>query len=727
MDARAVADLARSGLTPEQAEAAGITFTEDASAADPGFRALPALAIPYFAPDGAPVLGKSGTPFLRVRYLADDPTPKGFAKTKPRRYAQPAGSGVRAYFPRVPDLDWAALLADVQQPLIITEGEKKALAATCAGFITIGLGGVFNYLTEGALIPELAAIPWKGRDVFIIFDSDAGANPNIQAAEARLVDELMRERGARVYIVRLPPRADGSKCGIDDFLIEQGAERLEKLILTTEPLGAMDAAVLALNRHVCLIATDGLVYDIALRRFLNNAFFVRGSKWSAWKVRKVITTGRNPGVKEIPVVQEWLTHPLAQRYDDLLFRPGEGPLVETDFGAPAYNVWYGWQAEPGDVEPFLRLNEYLYSGLSPDLRDYALKLFAWKAQNPKMKTFAPVLVGDQGGGKSLWADTVGEAFAPYNHSMDSKQFMSDFQGWMERTLLAVVHEAEPGHLAEAKEALKSFVTDIRQSMNEKYRVKRQVNCYASFILTSNDRGTGAFSHDDRRMFVVNTAPTHKDGQAFYDPIFRWRNNGGAKHLMHYLLNYDLKGWSPGIRPPMTAEKAMARRESLTEVERWAEDMRTAKEHTVMMWIDVAMAWADSALGGNSPSLARKAQEIKDSYSVLQVRDWYTPEELAQIRPQISTALYGARGVKSAAGEISRQLRNAGIRYLESADSPDGFLHRGSYKQYLVVANLDDWTVPLKQDEFDRVMREWPRYSDVCAARKRARRAPTASA
>jgi putative DNA primase/helicase len=67
------------------------------------------------------------------------------------------------------------------------------------------------------LLPELEAIKWFGREVFITFDSDAASNPNVIAAEARLVDELMRKRGAKVTIVRLPP-SDQGKEALDTFL-----------------------------------------------------------------------------------------------------------------------------------------------------------------------------------------------------------------------------------------------------------------------------------------------------------------------------------------------------------------------------------------------------------------------------------------------------------------------------------------------------------------------------
>ena len=116
----ALADLARSGITEDAAEQAGIYVAESAVEVDPSLRPLPALVIPYLAPDGAPLTRPDGGDFLRVRYLAKDEGPKRLGKRKDLRYGQPTDSGVRAYFPHVGGVDWPALLDNAKQPLCIT-------------------------------------------------------------------------------------------------------------------------------------------------------------------------------------------------------------------------------------------------------------------------------------------------------------------------------------------------------------------------------------------------------------------------------------------------------------------------------------------------------------------------------------------------------------------------------------------------------------------------------
>ena len=64
---------------------------------------------------------------------------------------------------------------------MITEGEKKAAKADQEGFPCIGLVGVWGWQQARTrdnpdaareLIPDLAAVAWQGRTVFLVYDSD---------------------------------------------------------------------------------------------------------------------------------------------------------------------------------------------------------------------------------------------------------------------------------------------------------------------------------------------------------------------------------------------------------------------------------------------------------------------------------------------------------------------------------------------------------------------------
>jgi Domain of unknown function (DUF3854) len=100
-------------------------------------------------------------------------------------------------------------------PVFITEGYKKGLVAgmTFNG-IVIALNGVWTECVKGTLDlrPELEAINWEGRKVYVCFDSDKYTNSKVMDAEKRL-GQVMTEAGAEVLIVNLPT---GEGKGLDD-------------------------------------------------------------------------------------------------------------------------------------------------------------------------------------------------------------------------------------------------------------------------------------------------------------------------------------------------------------------------------------------------------------------------------------------------------------------------------------------------------------------------------
>src|SRR5262249_57206970 len=135
--------------------------------------------------------------------------PTGYGRLKPDRprkdkngkaikYESPVGTGNLPYFP----CGTLAVLKNASHPIIITEGEKKAAKADQEGFPCIGLVGVYGWQTKAArdkdgkvkgerpLIPDLKTIPWQGRSVSIVYDSDAAGNRNVLWGEGHLAAGL---------------------------------------------------------------------------------------------------------------------------------------------------------------------------------------------------------------------------------------------------------------------------------------------------------------------------------------------------------------------------------------------------------------------------------------------------------------------------------------------------------------------------------------------------------
>jgi DNA-binding transcriptional ArsR family regulator len=166
-----------------------------------------------------PVHTLDGEIFHRIRF--DNPG-------RLSKYRQPAGVPNRLdVHPRQHDR--------IKQPggmRFITEGEKKVDAGVSRDLLMVGLSGVWNGQKDKELIPDWDHLPLEGENYCIADDSDIADNPNVQMAADRLA-RLLQERGANVYMVLLPPAADGSKQGLDDFFA--GGHTLAELKLLIRP------------------------------------------------------------------------------------------------------------------------------------------------------------------------------------------------------------------------------------------------------------------------------------------------------------------------------------------------------------------------------------------------------------------------------------------------------------------------------------------------------------
>jgi hypothetical protein len=240
-----LAELRASGLDDATLAANGV-YSESDPAAVAGLlnwgaaraRSLgPVLVYPHHDRDGRP-LGHATVKPDRPRDRADKP-----GKVK---YENPRGRPNRLYVPA----GARPALADPAVGLVITEGCKKALAATQHGFPCVSLPGVWSWVADREkrggrkvgrleLNADLAAVAWRGRRVYITFDSDAARNPDVGRAE-RALAAVLRRHGADVRVVRLPAEPDGGKNGLDDFLVRHGPDAFRRLVEAAAPPAPAD-------------------------------------------------------------------------------------------------------------------------------------------------------------------------------------------------------------------------------------------------------------------------------------------------------------------------------------------------------------------------------------------------------------------------------------------------------------------------------------------------------
>ena len=231
------AALETSWISREIADAAMFRRVDDAEGRDivgqKGNRNCAGILIPYYLP---------GAPYPHsYRIRRDNPEWAAGKDGKPkqeRKYLSAPGSTNRLYFP--PGVT-RQQLEDVTIPIVIAEGEKKALALwrlAChesekPQFIPVAIPGVWNWRgTVGKAngprgeridlkgpINDLNLIAWAEREVRILFDVNVHTNDNVKWARSGLASELAT-RKVNVKFVNLP--VDCGVNGVDDLLATWG-------------------------------------------------------------------------------------------------------------------------------------------------------------------------------------------------------------------------------------------------------------------------------------------------------------------------------------------------------------------------------------------------------------------------------------------------------------------------------------------------------------------------
>jgi putative DNA primase/helicase len=299
--------LHASGISDDTIKAAGL-YTEHKPAAlaallgwqRPAKKIAPALIFPFKSADGA-------NGYCRAR-----PDRPRIRDGEPVKYESPIGRPNQVYIP--PGV--AEVLANPQSELLIVEGEKKALACTQAGFPALGLVGVWGWKKKKAerLLPELEAIPVRGRQVRFGYDSDVIHKPDVKDAEARGAKQFI-DRGAVVRVVRFPdgpPDADGkpTKMGADDFIVAHGAAAFRKLLDDAQEPDAPDPEATKKEAAALDPATEGKAFlETGMADGVYRLRFWRGEfqRWSKGQFADVPT----------PDVRGYLIRSLNERFTRL--------------------------------------------------------------------------------------------------------------------------------------------------------------------------------------------------------------------------------------------------------------------------------------------------------------------------------------------------------------------------------------------------------------------------
>lgn len=552
-------DLARSGLTHEDAQQLRITPVDATWCEDNLNVPYPGYRIPYWDMDGKPL------DFYRVRFLTN-PAPTGgkFGTpiNPPIKYSQPPDTRPYVYFP--PGIDWRAVSKDPSTgTLVITEGEKKAASACKHGVACIGLGGVWSFQSAQrawALLPELDEFEWEGRDVELCFDSDVMTKLEVHQALTRLTHRLL-ERRARVSLVYIVPPTGTDKMGLDDLIVEHGVESFHALPRQSSELAN---AIATLNNRACYIAKHGAFWDFEKRVAMDERHARLTLSPLATLTDVTTPTGKNasPKIKTIPAFDKWYLHPARAEADDLTYSPGIRASITPEHNV---NLWIAPEITPKRAAVGRWLDFLRWLMVKPEQFEWFMQWLAYPVQHPGAKLLQATFVYSpaQGVGKTFAVDPVMRFIYGDDNfvKLSNEQLHSSFNDAGTRKQFAVFDEVFIDNARERRDVMgtiKDMVSRETVTVNAKYQRPYNLFDTTNYYITSNHADALALEEDDRRFFVV-AAPTAKMPRTDYMELDAWlrdpenpaKPGAGAAaalyHLMHKvdLSTFDAKG--PALR------------------------------------------------------------------------------------------------------------------------------------------------------------------------------------
>ena len=345
----------------------------------------------------------------------DQPLESKRNPSKTRRYMHRLNESTCLFIP----IPVFRILDDNKRPLIIVEGEKKALKATQEGFPTIAVAGVWNWSSQQKPLKDFDRINLKNRTVYIAYDADKQSNPNVALAESRLAQMLIR-KGAKVKIINLPT---GKK--LDDFLVEFGKSKLRELIDSAEDFMQTPGTVICANENDIRVLTNHGLKALYSANQKETKFYIYGGmlirvefdKKEGKPINTPLTLDRlrHHLVREALWVkigkegEECITKPSDTVLKDILATPQahiDFPVLEGIVETPVFAKDYHLQAQQGYNEKTRRYL-HLKSGLlipnvsqKPSLSDIAKAksllcdelLGDYKFRNPSDKAHAIAMI-----------------------------------------------------------------------------------------------------------------------------------------------------------------------------------------------------------------------------------------------------------------------------------------------------------------------------------------------
>lgn len=228
------------------------------------------------------------------------------------------------------------------------------------------------------------------------------------------------------------------------------------------------------------------------------------------------------------------------------------------------NLWTGWAVEQQgswrDCKLFLWHLRYVICDGDKVRYRYLLRWIAHIIQTPQIKTsVCPIIIGEQGTGKTLLWDYVLKMFGPHGKSFTATdRVTSNFNILLAYQLLVVTNEVIFARDNKQANTLKGLLTDLVFIFEKKGVDAFELDNCINMVSTTNEDHAAQVPRDDRRFFVTRANTRGKDickeagNRDYWNNLGAEMKGNGPAGLLSMLSQINLDGFYPQDFPQTSA-------------------------------------------------------------------------------------------------------------------------------------------------------------------------------
>ena len=257
-------------------------------------------------------------------------------------------------------------------------------------------------------------------------------------------------------------------------------------------------------------------------------------------------------------VEEWIYDPQNYNAKDKLIRQDDKLYLNSY--EPS-----GLDAEEGDLRLWDTLLDHYFND-TQKYKEHFLDWLAFQVQNPGVKIrHALILVSTQYqvGKGSMWR-AIKQIFGSHNaKEIDVGQALDKSKGFLTNSQLVLIDEMQSAGKFDEKmkllNDLKRIITEDHISSRALYIDYKIIKSCTNYLLFTNHIDALSLPNNEVRYWVYVSERSRMNDK-FYEEYHAWLDDGGAKAILHSLLNRDIsESFNPkGIAPDTPYREQMTK-------------------------------------------------------------------------------------------------------------------------------------------------------------------------